>query len=119
MMTWRIPKPCRRVSTISSKVRPLISTSALGRSPVSGRRRVPIPAARIMARIGSGLALAVLHNHLDIVALSQMPGHLLGQIHGAMLASGAAEADHQVLEAALQIVVDAGIDQRLRARQEL
>ena len=38
------------------EVRPLISTSALGRESVSGRKRVPRPAARIMAFMGKPVA---------------------------------------------------------------
>src|SRR5712692_6952332 len=52
MITSVIPKERRRESVISRSVRPLISTRALGRVSVSGRRRVPRPAARIMAFIG-------------------------------------------------------------------
>src|SRR5579862_5341423 len=48
-MTSFTPKERRRARVISSSVRPPISTSALGRWLVSGRRRVPSPAARIMA----------------------------------------------------------------------
>jgi len=51
-MTSEMPKVRRRVRVISRRVRPLISTRALGRLSVSGRRRVPRPAARIMAFIG-------------------------------------------------------------------
>src|SRR5690349_20332518 len=46
------PNFLRRSMVISRSVRPLISTSALGRSLVRGRRRVPRPAARIMAFMG-------------------------------------------------------------------
>src|SRR6267378_1698180 len=51
-MTSVTPKACRREKVISRRVRPESSTSALGRLSVSGRRRVPRPAARIMAFIG-------------------------------------------------------------------
>src|ERR1700751_3035943 len=53
-MTSFTPKERRRVSVISSRVRSSISTSAFGQSLVSGRRRVPSPAARIMA-LGVGI----------------------------------------------------------------
>src|SRR5258708_38436210 len=49
MMTSVTPKERRRERVISSSVRPAISTSALGRLSVSGRKRVPRPAARIIA----------------------------------------------------------------------
>src|ERR1700758_5589751 len=48
-MTLFTPHERRRVRVISRSVRPEISTRALGRSLVSGRKRVPSPAARIMA----------------------------------------------------------------------
>src|SRR5260370_6363833 len=51
MMASRTPKGRKRESVISRRVRPAISTSALGRLAVSGRKRVPRPAARIMAFI--------------------------------------------------------------------
>src|ERR1700722_11050323 len=47
-----MPKVRRRVSAISRRVRPFSSTRALGRASVSGRRRVPRPAAKIMAFMG-------------------------------------------------------------------
>ena len=51
MITSVIPKARRRERVISSRVRPAISTRALGRVSVRGFRRVPRPAARIMAFI--------------------------------------------------------------------
>src|SRR5882762_7873720 len=51
-ITSLIPKERKRERVISSSVRPPSSTRALGRLSVSGRRRVPRPAERIMAFIG-------------------------------------------------------------------
>src|SRR5690242_10310496 len=51
MMTSVTPKVRSRARVISSSVRPESSTRALGRVSVRGRRRVPRPAARIMAFI--------------------------------------------------------------------
>src|ERR1700686_826563 len=51
MITSFTPKLRRRERVISSNVRPLISTSALGRLSVRGRSRVPRPAAKIIAFI--------------------------------------------------------------------
>src|SRR5439155_3654736 len=53
MMTSLMPKVRRRMRVISRRVRPESSTRALGRLPVSGRRRVPKPAAKIMAFMGT------------------------------------------------------------------
>src|SRR6266436_1483175 len=52
-MTSVTPKVRRRERVISRRVRPESSTSALGRVSVIGRRRVPRPAARIMAFMGA------------------------------------------------------------------
>src|SRR5580704_8005599 len=51
MMASVMPKVRRRLTVISRSERPLISTRAFGRVSVRGRRRVPRPAARIMAFI--------------------------------------------------------------------
>src|SRR5580700_7752392 len=51
MMASVMPKVRRRVRVISRRVRPFSSTRALGRVSVRGRRRVPRPAARILAFI--------------------------------------------------------------------
>src|SRR5579883_2184614 len=53
MMISSTPKSRSREIVISSSVRPSSSTSAFGRSFVSGRSRVPSPAARIIAFIAS------------------------------------------------------------------
>src|SRR5260370_29787944 len=111
MITSRTPKFCKRESAISSSVRPSISTSALGRSSVSGRKRVPRPAAKIIAFIGASLSqislswiqlllLTMTHHYFQSILAAQMFGQLLRQIDRAMLAAGAAERHHQVLEAA-------------------
>src|SRR6266853_831397 len=128
---WRLiitsvtPKLRRRESVISSSVRPLISTRALGRSSVRGRKRVPRPAARIIALIKSSLSLiqllllAMNDDHFDSIICAQMFGHLLRQIHGAMLAAGATETNHQVFEAAALICGHAGVYQRLGAGEKM
>ena len=89
------------MSVISSSVRPPISTSALGRSSVSGRSRVPSPAARIIAFIRSPIL------QLDDAAppprrrrAAQVLRQSLRQIDRAMLSAGAAKGDHQIFEAA-------------------
>src|SRR6516164_10369348 len=132
------PKERSRAMVISSMVRPATSTSALGLSLVSGRRRVPRPAARIMAFIRKlslleslpygfdyrrlergGFEPRVAERHLDASAVAQVSGQLLGQEYRTVLPAGAAERHHQILEAALLIVADAGVDQREHAGQEL
>src|ERR1019366_3588856 len=124
-MTSSIPSAHKRVSAISSSVRPLISTSALGRSSVSGRKRVPRPAARIMAFMDSVpswvqvLLLAMMHHHFHSTLGAQMIRQPLRQIDGAMLAAGTTEGHHQVLEAATLIRAHACIHQRDRAGEEL
>src|SRR5260370_33087781 len=50
-----MPKVRKRERVISSRVRPESSTRALGRVSVRGFRRVPKPAARIMAFIGGAM----------------------------------------------------------------
>src|SRR5713101_4796554 len=69
MITSRTPNARRRASVISNSVRPAISTRVFGRSFVSGRKRVPSPAARIMAFI-VGLSLWGFHCGAFIVGLS-------------------------------------------------
>src|SRR6266446_1596537 len=111
MMTSVMPKVRRRVRVISRRVRPASSTRALGRSSVSGRRRVPRPAARIMAFIEGlsleGFALAeffefdMAEDDFEAVAGAEAPGQLLGEEDRAMLAASASERDHQILEATL------------------
>src|ERR1700733_12355786 len=104
MMTSRMPKECKRERAISSKVRPPTSTSALGRVSVRGRRRVPRPAAKIIAFIGPSFAeflqLQMADQHVHAVTSAQVPGQLLGKVDGAMLASRTAELHHKVLESA-------------------
>src|SRR5947209_18219050 len=107
MITSRIPKSRRRVRVISRRVRPPTSTNALGRSLVRERRRVPKPAARIIAFIGLSfgcflqlerrisypgfLQFAMVHNDFNTIVAAQISGKLLGQIDGAVLAAGTAE----------------------------
>src|SRR6266852_1555309 len=119
MMTSVTPKVPRRERVISSRVRPATSTRALGRLSVSGRRRVPRPAARIMAFMEGPslerspfaqlLQLKMPHRHFQTVPGAQTLGQLLGKEDGAMLASRAAERDHQTLETATLIIADAGV----------
>src|SRR5271165_5879528 len=123
MMTSRTPKELKRVRVISRSVRPATSTRALGRVSVSGRRRVPSPAARIMAFIG-GLSFFHLfqfemaHDDFEAVPEAQAFGQLLREKNRAVLAARAAEGNHQILEAALLIVVYGGVQQRKHAGEE-
>src|SRR6266404_8175255 len=120
-----MPKLRSRESVISSMVRPATSTSALGRSSVSGRKRVPRPAARIMAFIDLLLSLiqllllAMMHHHCHSITGTQMFGQLLRQIDRAMLAAGAAERHHQVLETTILISADAFVHQRYDTGEKL
>src|SRR6516165_2619797 len=61
----------------------------------------------------------MLHRYFHAVLVSQMPGQLLRHVNRTMLAAGASERDHQVLETALLIIGHAGIHQRSDTRQEL
>src|SRR5215813_4051231 len=111
-----MPKEASRVRVISSRVRPPISTRALGLESVRGRSRVPRPAASTMAfmrRPGPSLPYGLGHRrletrglesevaqpHLHPAAAAQAPGQLLGQENRAVLPAGASEGDHEVLEA--------------------
>ena len=119
----------RRRSVISRRVCPAISTSALGRSLVSGRNRVPRPAARTIAFISRPFSLgllgfhsfqlAMLHDHFDAGASPQALRDLLREIDGAMLAAGASERNHQMLEAALLVGADAAIHERHHTGEKL
>ena len=46
-------------------------------------------------------------------------GELFGEEDGTVLAAGAAERDHEALEAAGLIVGDTGVDERVNAGEEL
>jgi len=46
-------------------------------------------------------------------------GELFGEEDGTVLAAGATEGDHQVLEAAGLVVGDAGVDERINRGEEL
>src|SRR5215470_390087 len=117
---------------ISRRVRPFSSTRALGILSVSGRRRVPKPAAKIIAfmreylgpsqktlgvnpRRESWLSFAhflkfdVPEIHFEAIAVAEALGELFSEIDGAVLATGATEGDHQTLEAAGLIVGHAGV----------
>src|SRR6267143_1556773 len=59
------------------------------------------------------------HDNFEAVPGAQTLGQLLGEEYGAMLAARTAERDHQILEAALLIVGDAGIHQRKDAGEKL
>src|SRR6266571_3300559 len=122
MITSRIPNARKRESVISTIVRPAISTSAFGRLSVSGRKRVPSPAAKIIAFIGGAslecsplvqsLQLKMPYRHLQPVPAAQTLRQLFRQIDRAMLAAGAAERHHQILEAAALVIAHAGVHQR-------
>ena len=58
-------------------------------------------------------------DHFDALRAAQMLCQMLREIDRAVLAAGAAERDHQVGEAALTIVGDAGIDKRGGVREKL
>src|SRR5207302_10261622 len=65
------------------------------------------------------LLLAVMHHHCHSIAGAQMFRQLLRQIDRAMLAAGATERHHQVLEAATLISADTGVHQRHDAGEKL
>ena len=105
---------------ISSSVRPPTSTSALGRSSVSGRK------ARAQTRgQNHRFHLPIFSNSTWRTTTStpllraQMFRQLLGQIDRAMLAARAAKRHHQVLEPAALIVAHAGVHQRQHTGKEL
>src|ERR1019366_7538273 len=58
------------------------------------------------------LLLAMMHHHFHTILAAQMFRQLLREIHRAMLAAGAAERHHQVLEAAALIRAHACVHQR-------
>src|SRR5215470_7076365 len=128
------PKDLSRSMVISRSARPFNSTRALGISSVSGRRRVPNPAARIIAfmreylgpsqkalganpRRGSWLSFAhfldldVAEVDFQAAACAQPLCELFGEIDRTVLAAGAAERDHQTFEAASLVVGNAGVDE--------
>src|SRR6266566_9480286 len=99
MTTSVTPKERRRERVISSSVWPATSTKALGRVSVSGRKRVPRPAARIIAfkavpSLAQALEAQVPQHYIDSVGGAQFFCSLLRQINGTMLAPGATEANH-------------------------
>src|SRR5580704_12359123 len=116
MITSLTPKLRRRDNAISSSVCPSISTSALGRSSVRGRSRVPNPAPRIIALIDAVLSsalssiqlllLAMMQHNFDSIMVSQMLCQLFRQIHRTVLSARASERHHQVLKAAALVGVD-------------
>src|SRR6266702_102960 len=122
LITSRTPNARKRETVISSSVRPAISTSAFGRLSVSGRKRVPSPAAKIMAfmekpslersPLAQFLQLKMPYRHLQPVPAAQTLRQLFRQIDRAMLAAGAAERHHQILEAAALVIAHAGVHQR-------
>src|SRR6266705_2919242 len=122
MITSRTPNARKRESVISTIVRPAISTSAFGRLSVSGRKRMPSPAAKIIAfmeepslersPLSQFLQLKMPYRHLQPVPAAQTFRQLFRQIDRAMLAAGAAERHHQILEATLLIRAHAGVHQR-------
>src|ERR1700690_2587303 len=58
-------------------------------------------------------------HHLHALALAQMLRQLLRQVYRAMLAAGASERHHQILEATTLIFTHARIHQRNNARKKL
>src|ERR1019366_6773533 len=65
------------------------------------------------------LLLAMMHHHFHTILAAQMFRQLLREIHRAMLAAGAAERHHQVLEAATLIRAHACVHQRHDAGEKL
>src|SRR6266403_3217087 len=121
MMNSVIPKVRRRVRVISRRVRPESSTRALGRVSVSGLRRVPRPADRIIAfmrglslkrfPLAEFFELEMADGSFHAISTAQAFCQVLGEENGAVLAAGAAKGDHEVFEAALLVGADAGVDQ--------
>src|SRR5580692_7788992 len=147
MMASVTPNDWRGLMVISRRVRPFSATRALGRVPVRGRRRVPKPAARIMAFmagtseewVASGeypekteaehlprerrghreeresfaevLKAEMAEDYFHAGPGAEAFGELLGKKDGAVLAAGAAEADHQIFEAAGLVGGDGGVDE--------
>ena len=109
-----------RDSVISSSVRPPTSTSAFGRSFVSGRSRVPSPAARIMlsspfslrhpgllppsSRSSPISRCSPALNSPTSIPSAQPLRHLLRQKYRAMLSARTAERHHQMLEATARLL---------------
>src|ERR1700758_4682879 len=58
------------------------------------------------------LKFDVADNYFYTASAAQMFGELFGEIDGAMLATSAAEAHHQIFEAALLIILDRCINKR-------
>src|SRR5690348_7655881 len=139
-----MPNDRRRTSVISSSVRPPTSTSALGLLLVSGRRRVPSPAAKIIAFIWRSsppslrrsppslphrfgyrrlkprrLKPQVPHFHFDSTPPAQTLRELFGQKHRPVLPARAPKRHHQILESAFLIIRYAGVHQRKNTRQIL
>src|SRR5690606_29337785 len=104
---------------------PATSMSALGVWSVSGRRRVPSPAARIMAstsalllmgggrlRARPGARLAVLQRHLHVgIGTAQVPRQSLGEVDRAVLATRATEVHGQAVEAAPLVLLHLRVHQ--------
>src|SRR5260370_21026167 len=123
-ITTRTSNARIRASVISSSVRPATSTSALGRLSVSGRNRVPSPAAKTIAFIGAPsfaelLQLHVPHRHLNPILGTQVLRKVLRQIDRAMPPARASERHHQVFEAAFLITTHARIHQRHHTSEKL
>ena len=62
--------------------------------------------------------LAMVEDDADAVFRMEMLGQMLGAIHRAVLTARAAEGEHQVCEAALQIALHMGISQAIDAVEE-
>src|SRR5467141_5313550 len=65
------------------------------------------------------LQLEMADGDFHAVPVAQALGQLLGEENGAVLAAGAAERNHQILEATLLIVADARVHQREDAGEKL
>jgi len=85
-------------------------TAALPKRPFGGR------AAISLAQL---LQAEMAEDDFEAVFAAEAFCELLGQVDGAVLAAGAAEGDHEILEAALLVDADSGVYQREDAGQEL
>ena len=101
-----------------------------GRLSVSGRRRVPRPAAKISAFILLSLEnfcverlldvlLAVHELHLDVEFLVDMLCHVLRAVDRTVLSAGASEANHQIRESALLVAFHRGVDKGIGVVEKL
>ena len=110
---FMMPKLRRRASMISSNVRPADFDQRFG--TIVGQR----PQSRTQARRQDHRSHSARpptrdgQHHIDPLPGRRCFANCLRQVHRAMLPAGTTERHHQVLEAAVLIIVDAAIHQRL------